>query len=130
MIPLRGRSSSPTLGAAPLSRGSAYLLFAVPVFPHPAGGGQKGPASPPGLFVLLYLLPVVRLSSCGGRCAVFSGGDAQGYHYALGEPAGDVRPLVRALNAALRGRGGGKPEFCQGSVQATEEEIRSFFSSL
>ncbi len=70
------------------------------------------------------------LSSCGGRCAVFSGGDARGYHYALGEPAGDVRPLVRALNAALRGRGGGKPEFCQGSVQATEEEIRSFFSSL
>ena len=56
MIPLRGRSSSPTLGAAPLSRGSAYLLFAVPVFPHPAGGGQKGPASPPGLFVIVPVL--------------------------------------------------------------------------
>jgi alanyl-tRNA synthetase len=31
------------------------------------------------------------------------------------------------MNAALNGRGGGKPFFVQGSVQATEDEIRNFF---
>ena len=69
------------------------------------------------------------LSVCGGRCAVFSGGDVQGYKYAVGLPGGDVRPLVKELNTALNGRGGGKPEFCQGSVQAGRAEIEVFFSA-
>ena len=63
---------------------------------------------------------------CGGRCAVFAGADGQGYQYALGQPDGDLRSLVKELNAALSGRGGGKPAFAQGSVQATEAEIRAF----
>lgn len=63
---------------------------------------------------------------CGGRCAVFAGADGQGYQYALGQPGGDLRSLVKELNAALSGRGGGKPAFAQGSVQATEAEIRAF----
>ena len=65
--------------------------------------------------------------TCGGRCAVFAGADGQGYQYALGQPGGDLRSLVKELNAALSGRGGGKPAFAQGSVQATEAEIRAFF---
>jgi len=64
--------------------------------------------------------------TCGGRCAVFSGGEG-GYKYAIGQPEGDLRPLVKALNAALNGRGGGKPGFVQGSVQADEAAIRAFF---
>ena len=66
---------------------------------------------------------------CGGRAAVFSGADGQGYKYALCQPDGDLRPFSRALNQALGGRGGGKPGFVQGSVQATEAEIRSFFTT-
>ena len=35
--------------------------------------------------------------------------------------------LVKALNQALRGRGGGKPGFAQGFVQAGRDEITAFF---
>jgi len=63
---------------------------------------------------------------CGGRCAVFAGADGA-WKYALGEPEGDLRELTRALNAALRGRGGGKPFFVQGSAACTRAEIEAFF---
>ena len=45
----------------------------------------------------------------------------------MGEIDGDLRQYTKEMNAALNGRGGGKPFFVQGSVQATEAEIRSFF---
>ena len=66
-------------------------------------------------------------SRCGGRCAVFSGSDETGYKYCLGETGGDLRQLSRDLNAALSGRGGGKPFFLQGSVQASRQAIEAFF---
>lgn len=64
---------------------------------------------------------------CGGRAAVFSRTDG-GYQYAMGWQDGDLRALTKALNAALSGRGGGKPNFTQGSVQAGREEIEAFFA--
>lgn len=64
--------------------------------------------------------------ACGGRCAVFAGRDGA-YKYAIGRKEGDLRPLVKKLNAALNGRGGGKPTFAQGSVNADEAAIRAFF---
>lgn len=67
------------------------------------------------------------MNRCGGLCAVFSGSDDGGYKYALGMKDGDVRPLVKEMNSALRGRGGGKSVFAQGSVQATKREIEKFF---
>ena len=68
------------------------------------------------------------LHTCGGRCACFSGGDGQGYKYAVGQPGGDLRALVKELNQTLSGRGGGKPDFVQGSVQAPRVEIEAFFA--
>lgn len=65
--------------------------------------------------------------SCGGRCACFSGADGQGYKYAVARQGGDLRALTKELNQALRGRGGGKPDFVQGSVQAGRAEIERFF---
>ena len=65
--------------------------------------------------------------TCGGRCAIFSGTDEDGYKYVLAEPEGDVRELVQLMNQMLHGRGGGKPGFCQGTVQATQSEINGFF---
>ena len=65
---------------------------------------------------------------CGGRCACFSGNDGDGFKYALSYPGGDLKELGKALNATLNGRGGGKPDFIQGSVQATKEEIIRFLS--
>jgi alanyl-tRNA synthetase len=66
--------------------------------------------------------------TCGGRAAVFSGEDATGYKYAVGHPDGDLRTWVKELNAALRGRGGGKPGFVQGSVSAKWDEIVAFMT--
>lgn len=68
------------------------------------------------------------MQSCGGRCAVFSKNPDGSYKYAMGEADGDLRQLTKEMNAALNGRGGGKPFFVQGSVQASEEEIRGFFA--
>ncbi|MBR3704324.1 MAG: alanyl-tRNA editing protein [Oscillospiraceae bacterium] len=67
------------------------------------------------------------LEQCGGRCAVFAGSNGN-YKYAIGEKDGDLRSLVKELNAALSGRGGGKPNFAQGSAACTEEQIRAFFA--
>ena len=67
--------------------------------------------------------------TCGGRCAVFAGAN-DAYKYAIAHPDGDLRSLVKALNASLNGRGGGKPGFVQGSLQADEAAIRAFFQSL
>lgn len=68
------------------------------------------------------------LAVCGGRCAVFSGENGV-YKYAVGQKDGDLRQLVKELNQALSGRGGGKPAFAQGSVQADEGQIRGFFTA-
>ncbi len=62
------------------------------------------------------------LRTCGGRCACFSEG-----RYAIGQPGGDLRAFTQKLNQALNGRGGGKPDFIQGSVQASQAEIEAFF---
>ena len=70
------------------------------------------------------------LHACGGQCACFSGDDSSGYKYAVGQLNGDLRDLVKELNQTLNGRGGGKPDFVQGSVQAKQEEIEAFFAAL
>ncbi len=68
------------------------------------------------------------LGTCRGKCAVFAGNDELGYKYAIGDPDGDVRELVKRMNEALNGRGGGKqPGFVQGSVKATAAQIDEFF---
>ncbi|MBP3305696.1 MAG: alanyl-tRNA editing protein [Oscillospiraceae bacterium] len=63
--------------------------------------------------------------ACHGFAAVFSGGS-----YCLAAREGDLRPLGRALNERLDGRGGGKPNFQQGSVQADQARIEEFFREL
>lgn len=67
------------------------------------------------------------LQVCKGRCAVFSRNADGSYKYAIGEKDGELRQFTKDMNAALNGRGGGKPFFVQGSVQASEKEIRAFF---
>ncbi len=68
--------------------------------------------------------------TCGGRCAVFAGADGD-YRYAVlcGRET-DVRSFAAAMNQALRGRGGGKSGFLQGSCAASGEEIRAYFDAL
>ena len=65
---------------------------------------------------------------CHGFAAVFSGTDEAGYSYCLATRQGDLRELNKALTEQLGGRGGGKPQFQQGSVKATKAQIEVFFS--
>lgn len=65
---------------------------------------------------------------CTGLAAVFAGEDGR-FNYALLRADGaDINPQVKAMNSALQGRGGGRNGFAQGSVQASEAEIRDFFN--
>ena len=59
--------------------------------------------------------------------AVFSGSDEAGYSYCLMERGGDLRSFNKAMTAALSGRGGGKPEYQQGSVKADRTAIEAYF---
>ena len=60
-------------------------------------------------------------------CAVFTQG-GQGYAYCLAWNGGDARVLAKAMNDALNGRGGGKPELCSGSVAETDlDKVTAFF---
>ena len=68
------------------------------------------------------------LNVCGGRCACFSGDDAGGYAYAVGQRGGDLRAFSKDMNQALGGRGGGKPDFVQGRVSAGREQIAGYFN--
>ena len=60
-----------------------------------------------------------------GICAAFVGTDEKGYHYILGSKTRDVRELAKELNTRFAGKGGGKPEMVQGSLNGTEAGIRS-----
>ena len=66
---------------------------------------------------------------CGGAACVFSGSEEEGYAFCLAARTGDLRPLGKSMTGALRGRGGGKPGFQQGRVQASRQEIEAFFRS-
>lgn len=66
----------------------------------------------------------------GKVAAVFSGDDASGYKYAYGSVQTDIRPLGKALNTALDGRGGGSAALVQGGVRANAEAIRAYFQAL
>ena len=82
--------------------------------------------SPDGLRRLCDRLMQVR----DGLCACFSGDEELGYKYAVGQKGGDLRAVTKAMNQALNGRGGGKPEFVQGSVRSGQEAIRAYFANL
>jgi alanyl-tRNA synthetase len=77
----------------------------------------------------LRRLCVAVMEVCGGRCAVFSGDDEAGWAYAIGQEDGDLRSFVKELNAALHGRGGGKPNFAQGRVSAARAEIEAWLAN-
>lgn len=76
----------------------------------------------------LCKLTVAIMSKTSALCAVFSGDDVGGYKYALGQEGGNLREATKAMNQSLNGRGGGKPNFSQGSVSASKAEIEDYFN--
>ena len=77
----------------------------------------------------LRLLTERIAAKCRGYAAVFSGEDGS-YSYCLGCPGGDLRQLGKEMNQRLSGRGGGKPDFQQGSVAADRQSILDFFADF
>ena len=78
--------------------------------------------------VQIRLLADTIADTCAGRAAVFSGTEENGYAFALVTREGDLRAFGKAMTAALKGRGGGKPNFQQGRVNASRAAIEAFFA--
>lgn len=53
-----------------------------------------------------------------------------GFRYIIGSERVDLRAASGIINAALGGRGGGRPTMIQGSCTASETDIRAFFESF
>ncbi len=56
-------------------------------------------------------------------------GESGSYRYCIASGNVDLRQLGKVLNEAFSGRGGGKPEIIQGSLNGNEEEIKKFLES-
>ncbi len=69
------------------------------------------------------------MEKCGGICAAFAGGDGD-WKYIIGSWTADLRSMTKEINAAIGGRGGGRPEMIQGSCTASRREIEAYFLSM
>jgi alanyl-tRNA synthetase len=69
------------------------------------------------------------MEKCGGICAAFAGGDGD-WKYIIGSRTADLRSMTKEINAAIGGRGGGRPEMIQGSCTASRREIEAYFLSM
>ncbi|MDY5327171.1 MAG: alanyl-tRNA editing protein, partial [Gemmiger sp.] len=70
-------------------------------------------------------------AEAGGALTAVLAPGGTGLAYALTVPGGDARSVCRALNAAFGGRGGGKPNFCQGSLTGADfDAVQDFLRNL
>ena len=70
------------------------------------------------------------MPKAGGFAAVFVGSDGEGWRYIIGSLRRDLRAGARAINTAIDGRGGGKPQMIQGSASAPGKEIEYRLNAL
>ena len=61
---------------------------------------------------------------------VLSGSDTNGYYYCVSSNSINLRNQAKALNTALKGRGGGSPQMIQGSFRASLPEILAYIKQL
>lgn len=75
---------------------------------------------------LLVTLADTTAESAGGTAAVFAGtGDS--WRWCVIDKTRDLRPMMKDMFRVLSARGGGKPNFQQGSAKAEKEAIAAFF---
>lgn len=65
-----------------------------------------------------------------GYCGIFSGSDQAGYRFIIGSSGKDCSALAVRMRKELAAKGGGSAPMIQGSVDCTEEDLRSYFSCL
>lgn len=93
---------------------------------------QSVPAGQPAIFNVPDLDPdglhrlAVRLTEQTDAVCVALTANEKGTGYCLAQREGDVRALTKELNAACSGRGGGKPNICQGSCTADVQTVEAF----
>ncbi len=68
------------------------------------------------------------MEKCSGICAVFCGSDSAGYTFVAGSKTLDMTKTAAELRESFGAKGGGNGEMIQGSVNATEEQLREFFN--
>lgn len=68
-------------------------------------------------------------SKCQGICSIFLGNDEDGYRYILGSESVDLKAFSKTFHEILGGKGGGKGEMVQGTVNASEETIRNYIEN-
>ena len=67
---------------------------------------------------------------CQGICSVFSLTEQGTLQYVCASKNVALRALSKQLNTAFGGRGGGSDVMIQGSLSATEEQLRALFATL
>lgn len=65
---------------------------------------------------------------CSGICGLFLGSDEQGYQYILGSKSADLKSVLKEFHAVFPGKGGGKGEMVQGTVNGENEKIKAYFN--
>lgn len=64
-------------------------------------------------------------------CALFSENEDGSFIYVVSSNGKDTRPIVQALNSNFNGKGGGKPDYAQGKISASEiTEIKNVLESF
>ena len=70
------------------------------------------------------------MRKCGGFAAVFCGDDTQGWRYIIGSFHKDLRAASKGINAAVGGRGGGRPEMIMGRASFPRRAIEENLAAL
>ena len=70
------------------------------------------------------------MEKAGRLAAVFCGNDENGWRYVIGSRTLDLRKAGRAVNAAIGGRGGGRPEMIMGRASFPRAEIEAGLVTL
>ncbi len=67
---------------------------------------------------------------CSGICGIFLGEEGAGYQYILGSRNINLREFLKGFHERFPGKGGGKPEMVQGTVNGRKEEILEYAHSM
>ena len=107
--------------------GSRRQLLAMKASALPATDGNLCLFEPESDMLSLRELVNAGMEKAGGLCAAFAGKEGD-WKYIIGSRSLDLRSLAKEINAAIGGRGGGRPEMIQGSCTASRQEIEAYFA--
>lgn len=71
----------------------------------------------------------VLVDQTDGIVGVFTGDDSNGYRYILGSKGTNLRDVIKEINEALSGKGGGSPTMVQGTMTCTKDQIIKYFNT-